>query len=112
VCGGWPPGVPGGETKTIPGGLHAIAAPIGKEIKLRGSPREFEPDGDRGSWASPGGGFERVLAAIDTIDDTELLEVGIFDWAGNRPIARWISVSTARRYTTARTVHQARVAGA
>jgi hypothetical protein len=49
-------------------------------------------------------GFARVLATIDALDDTELLQVGVFDWAGNWPIARWISVNTARQYTTARTL--------
>jgi len=48
-------------------------------------------------------GFERVLATINSLDDTELLEVGIFDWAGKWPISRWISLNTARQYTTART---------
>jgi hypothetical protein len=48
-------------------------------------------------------GFSRVLATIDALDDTELLQVGIFDWADKWPVARWISVNTARQYTTART---------
>lgn len=48
-------------------------------------------------------GFEQVLATIDSLDDTQLLEVGIFDWAGKWPISRWISLNTARQYTTART---------
>lgn len=48
-------------------------------------------------------GFERVLATIDALDDRELLETGIFEWAGKWPISRWISINTARQYTTART---------
>ena len=48
-------------------------------------------------------GVERVLATIDALDDRALLEVGVFGWAGKWPIARWISINTARQYTTART---------
>jgi hypothetical protein len=44
-----------------------------------------------------------VLATIDGLDDTQLLEVGVFEWAGRYPISRWISLNTARQYTTART---------
>lgn len=47
-------------------------------------------------------GYKRVLAIIDALDDRELLEVGVFGWAGKWPIARWISLNTARQYTTAR----------
>ena len=48
-------------------------------------------------------GCEKVLAVIDALDDNELLDVGIFEWAGRYPIARWISLNTTRQYTTART---------
>ena len=48
-------------------------------------------------------GFERVLVTIDALDDSELLEAGVYDWAGKWPISRWISINTARQYTTART---------
>jgi hypothetical protein len=48
-------------------------------------------------------GFNRVLITIDALDDRELLEVGVFKWAGKWPISRWISINTARQYTTART---------
>ncbi len=48
-------------------------------------------------------GQERVLAVIEALDDRELLEPHVFDWAGKWPIARWISINTARQYTTART---------
>jgi hypothetical protein len=47
-------------------------------------------------------GYERVMPAIDSLDDHELLEIGAFAWAGNYPISRWISINTARQYTTAR----------
>ncbi|MBD3163544.1 MAG: ClbS/DfsB family four-helix bundle protein [Candidatus Eisenbacteria bacterium] len=49
-------------------------------------------------------GFRRVRTVIDALDDRELLEVGAFDWAGKWPIARWISINTARQYQTARTM--------
>ena len=48
-------------------------------------------------------GFERVITAIDSLDDDELLNIGAFEWAGNYPVSRWISINTARQYTTART---------
>jgi hypothetical protein len=47
-------------------------------------------------------GVVRVLAVIDSLDDRELLEPGVFGWAGKWPLARWISINTARQYTTAR----------
>ena len=48
-------------------------------------------------------GFERVMRTIDSLDDRELLDVGVFGWAGKYPISRWISINTARQYATART---------
>ena len=48
-------------------------------------------------------GYGRVMAMIDALDDNELLEPRVFEWAGSYPIARWISINTARQYTTART---------
>ncbi len=48
-------------------------------------------------------GFQRVIETIDVLDDTELLEAGVFEWAGKWPVSRWISINTARQYTTART---------
>ncbi len=48
-------------------------------------------------------GYRRVMDTIDSLDDTELLEVGVFAWAGKYPIARWISINTTRQYLTART---------
>ena len=48
-------------------------------------------------------GFTRVMATIDALDDEELCKVGVFEWAGNYPVCRWISINTARQYTTART---------
>jgi hypothetical protein len=46
-------------------------------------------------------GCERVLAAIAALDDRELLLPGAFAWAGKWPLSRWISINTARQYTTA-----------
>lgn len=48
-------------------------------------------------------GVERVLATIDALDNRELLESGVYPWAGRWPVIRWISINTARQYTTART---------
>jgi len=48
-------------------------------------------------------GYRRVLRTIDELDDKELLEIGAFEWAGNYPVARWLSINTTRQYTTART---------
>lgn len=47
-------------------------------------------------------GYECVMALIDDLDDTELLNVGRFEWAGSYPVSRWLSINTARQYTTAR----------
>jgi hypothetical protein len=44
-----------------------------------------------------------VLSTIDSLSDPELLEAGAFEWAGKWPLARWISINTARQYDTART---------
>lgn len=48
-------------------------------------------------------GFERTMTTIDSLDDHQLLGVSAFKWAGKYPISRWISINTARQYTTART---------
>ena len=48
-------------------------------------------------------GYRRVRSLIDDLDDSELLQVGVFAWAGKHPISRWISINTTRQYTTART---------
>lgn len=48
-------------------------------------------------------GCARVIETIDDLDDRELLTPGVFQWAGKWPVARWISINTARQYTTART---------
>ena len=48
-------------------------------------------------------GYDRVMKLIDELDDHELLQPGVFVWAGKWPVARWISINTARQYTTART---------
>ena len=49
-------------------------------------------------------GYECVLETIDALDDRELLGLRTFSWAGKWPIARWISLNTARQYATARTL--------
>ncbi|MGB0716164.1 MAG: ClbS/DfsB family four-helix bundle protein [Phycisphaerae bacterium] len=49
-------------------------------------------------------GFHRVRNIIDELSDSELLDAGVFEWAGKWPIARWISINTTRQYTTARTL--------
>ena len=48
-------------------------------------------------------GFVQVLLTIEALDDHELLEPAVFAWAGKYPLARWLSINTARQYTTART---------
>jgi hypothetical protein len=48
-------------------------------------------------------GVERVLAQIDELDDHALLDVCPESWTGRWPLARWISINTARQYATART---------
>lgn len=47
-------------------------------------------------------GFAELMLVIDSLDDRELLKVGAFEWAGKYPIARWLSLNTARQYATAR----------
>ena len=48
-------------------------------------------------------GVVRALDVIDSLSDEELLDAGIFAWAGRFPLARWLSINTTRQYTTART---------
>lgn len=48
-------------------------------------------------------GYVLVLQTIDSLDDRELLDSGVFEWAGKYPVARWLSINTTRQYTTART---------
>ena len=48
-------------------------------------------------------GYQRVMDTIDALDDTELLEVGVYAWAGRYPVSRWISINATRQYLTART---------
>ena len=47
-------------------------------------------------------GFAALMHLLDSLDDRELLKAGAFEWAGKYPIARWLSLNTARQYTTAR----------
>jgi hypothetical protein len=56
-------------------------------------------------------GAARVLSTIDGLDDAELLQVGVFSWAGKWPVSRWISVNTARQYTTAQRSYGGQFAG-
>lgn len=53
-------------------------------------------------WQDLRAEYDRLLATIAGLDDRALLEPGVFDWAGRYPIARWISLNTARQYRTAR----------
>ena len=47
-------------------------------------------------------GYASLMKLIASLSDDELLAVGVFEWAGKYPIARWLSLNTARQYTTAR----------
>lgn len=47
--------------------------------------------------------YESTRGIVDTLSDKELLEVGVYNWAGKWPISRWISINHVRQYTTART---------
>ena len=39
------------------------------------------------------------------LDDRELLESAVFEWAGPKyPVRRWLSLNTSRQYETARTL--------
>lgn len=47
--------------------------------------------------------YTALLKTIDSLDDHELMDQGVFDWAGEKwPVSRWLSVNTARQYATAR----------
>jgi len=46
--------------------------------------------------------YRRVLTTIDGLSDKELFRKGAFEWTGTLPLFRWISINTARQYTTAR----------
>jgi hypothetical protein len=45
---------------------------------------------------------KRVLTTIDALSDKELFRKGAVQWTGTLPLFRWISINTARQYTTAR----------
>jgi hypothetical protein len=55
--------------------------------------------------------FHRATVVIDSLTDRELLEPGVFAWAGKWPLARWISINTTRQYATALTFIRRAVAG-
>lgn len=46
----------------------------------------------------------RVLLRVDSLNDTDLLALHQFEWAGDWPVLRWISVNTATQYASARTL--------
>ena len=46
--------------------------------------------------------FKRLLSTIESLTDHDLLNVGVYQWAGNYPVSRWLSINTARQYHTAR----------
>lgn len=47
--------------------------------------------------------YSKLLETIDSLDDHELMDLGVFEWAGEKwPVSRWLSVNTARQYVTAR----------
>jgi hypothetical protein len=46
---------------------------------------------------------KRTLATIERLSEKELMRKGAFEWTGTLPLFRWISINTARQYTTART---------
>lgn len=45
--------------------------------------------------------YHQVLKIIGKLSDEELLNQGVFEWAGKWPLSRWLSINTARQYTTA-----------
>ena len=50
-------------------------------------------------------GFTRAMQVVGSLDNHELLDSGVFPWAGSYPpVVRWISINTARQYTTARNI--------
>ncbi|ANM31711.1 hypothetical protein ABI59_22345 [Acidobacteria bacterium Mor1] len=58
-------------------------------------------------WGALRSEYARLRSTIDRLDDHALLAPGAFDWAGRYPLARWISLNTARQYRTARTLVRA-----
>ncbi len=54
--------------------------------------------------------FDAAIATTNALDDRELLKPEMFTWAGKYPIARWLSMNTARQYATARTLIRKAVA--
>lgn len=72
---------------------------LNNDIVRRTEPKSYE---EVLSWLRTG--YESVLSMIDALSDEELLEAGVFEWAGKWPLARWISINTARQYETARTL--------
>lgn len=48
--------------------------------------------------------YASILKVLGELDDRELLDVGVFEWAGSHSISRWVSLNMTRQYTTARTL--------
>ncbi len=89
-----------GETPTTPApGYRWNETPrLNTDIVIESRPRSY-----RTLRTELEQGYQRVMDTIDALDDTELLEVGVYAWAGRYPISRWISINTTRQYLTART---------
>ena len=89
-----------GESPTTPApGFRWNETPrLNADVVLESRPRSY-----RSIRAALEQGFQRVMDTIDSLDDKELLDVGVFPWAGKYPISRWISINTTRQYLTART---------
>lgn len=47
--------------------------------------------------------FKRIQKITENLSEEQLMKPFMFEWAGKWPVARWISISTTRQYTTAAT---------
>ncbi len=57
--------------------------------------------------------YTAMRECVELLSDRELEQVGVFRWAANYPLVRWLSINTTRQYTTARTyVRKAKVRSA
>ncbi len=60
----------------------------------------------RRSWKARRAEFvashDAVVDAVAGLSKHQLERVGVFEWAGKWPITRWVSISTATGYTSAR----------
>ena len=48
--------------------------------------------------------YQRVMELATALSESELFEKGVFQWTGTMPVARWLSINTARQYQTANTL--------